>query len=154
MKWHPQKYHTLAPTNGKKKKLTAHLKNKHFARLCVKTRILKSFSIFFKVQETYTISQRFVFSKFLHNAVYVKNSNIGYRPQLKTVAPISKLSCFGFHHWQTHTWQSMSYIYSPLRKHPRSNFASNQSSKACLPCVLDFSGALAREARLRSTMGK
>lgn len=54
--------------------------------------------LFFKVQETYTISQRLVFNKFLHNAVYVKNSNIGYRPQFKTVAPISKLSCFGFHH--------------------------------------------------------
>ena len=50
----------------------------------------ESFSFFFKVQETYTIPQKFVFNKFLHNAVYV-NNNIGYRPQFKTIASISKL---------------------------------------------------------------
>ena len=50
----------------------------------------ESFSFFFKVQETYTIPQKFVFNKFLHNAVYV-NNNIGYRPQFKTTASISKL---------------------------------------------------------------
>ena len=54
------------------------------------------FPFFFKVQETYTISQRFGFNKFLHNGLYV-NNNIGCRPQFKTTASISKLSCLGFH---------------------------------------------------------
>ena len=75
--------------------MTAHLKNKHFARLWVENKV-SPFPFFFKVQGTYTIPQRFVFNKFLHNGVYV-NYNIDYRPKFKTIASISELSCFGFH---------------------------------------------------------